>query len=509
MLANDLEMRELKLQKLKELERQKMLPHLYGYPWYSWAWDFVQSRNKVSLLTAANQVSKSSSQIRKLNKWCTEKELWPELWPTENWELKRGPVIWYLYPDATLATTEFEDKWVSEFMPRGIMKDDPKYGWTAHYDSRKKISYIDYNSGARVYFKFYSQDVHSLQGSTVHAIFCDEELPYLLYSELYFRLNSTNGYFNMVFTATRAQEFWREAMEEIGSPFERFKGAWKRSVSLYECQKYMDGTPTKWTPERIAQTVEACADENEVERRVMGRFVRSDGRRYVFTKKKNYIIPGSEDWKHTPPSNWFVFSGVDIGSGSATGAPSAIYFIAVRPDMKYARIFRGWRGDHTPTTAGDTFNKYMELKGDLKVLIASYDYGSADFGLIAANNNEPFNRAIKDRTKGDDILNTLFKFQMLVIDDVGDPELEKLANEWSNLGKDTTVGDDAADSARYGVVPIPFDLKEIRKDLVQEQKIEKMSQLDQRRGGFVTDVPQVEYFDSAQEELAEWDMYHA
>lgn len=503
------EIKQLKLAKLLELERQKLLPHLFGYQWYSWAWEFITSRNKVTLLTAANQVSKSSTQIRKMIMWATDKEKWGELWSTEDWNMKQGPVFWYLYPDSAFATSEVEDKWIPEFLPRGVMKDDPKYGWDLEYDQRKKVMRIKFRSGAVCYFKFYSQEVHSLQGSTVHAIFCDEELPYIFYSELYFRLNSSNGYFHMVFTATRSQEFWREAMEEVGTAFERFKGAWKRSVSLYECQEYMDGTKTKWTAERIQQTIEACADDNEVQRRVMGRFVRSDGRRYVFTKKKNYVVPSPDDWKFEPPKDWYVFPGVDVGSGGATGAPSAIYCIAVRPDFKYGRIFRGWRGDGIVTTAGDAFNKYLEMKQGLNVLVASYDWGSADFGTIANSNQEPFNKAIKDRTRGDELLNTLFRFQMLVVDDVGDPELEKLANEWMNLGVDSINGDDAADAARYAAMPVPWELTEIKKDIILKglEKVAKTSQLNQRRTGYVSDTPEVEY-DPVMIELMEWgDMY--
>lgn len=503
------DVKQLKIAKLLELEKRKALPHIHGQRWYSWAWDFVQSRNKVTLLTAANQVSKSSTQIRKAVLWCTSPELWAELWSTEDWTQKRGPIIWYLYPDATFATTEFFDKWVPEFLPRGAMKDDPQFGWDHEIDTRKKIVCINFKTGAKLYFKFYSQDVHSLQGSTVHAIFCDEELPYTLYSELYFRLNSTNGYFHMVFTATRSQEFWREAMEEIGTPFERFRGAWKKSVSLYECQTYMDGTPSKWTDERIKQTIEACADDNEVQRRVMGRFVRSDGRRYVFTKKKNFLVPKPEEWKVVPPKDWHVFAGVDVGSGGATGAPSAIYFIAVRPDFKFGRIFRGWRGDGIVTTAGDVFNKYLELKQQMKVLVASYDWGSYDFGTIAAMNNEPFNKAIKDRTRGDEVLNTLFRFGMLVVDDVGDYELEKLANEWSNLGVDSINGDDAADATRYGIMPIPFEFSEIAKDVVRgmaKEEIKKDSE-QRRSGGHTPYTTEVE-IDTIEQELAEWGSYY-
>lgn len=459
----------------------------------------------MALLTAANQVSKSSTQIRTIIDWATDKSKWQGLWPTEDFT-SRSPVMWYLYPDATLATTEFKDKWETEFMPRGVMKNSYQYGWEEEYDSRKKIYCVRFKTNAVVYFKSYAQDVHSLQGSTVHAIFTDEELPENLYSELYFRLNSTNGYFRMVFTATRSQEMFRCAMEEIGTRFEKFKGAWKKSVSLFECQEYMDGSKSKWTNERIQDTIDNCKDENEVQRRVMGRFVRSDSRRYVFSKTKNYVTPLPEDWKETPPDDWHIFAGVDIGSGSPGNAPSAIYFIAVRPDFRFGRIYNGWRGDGILTTAGDVFKKYMEMK-DRQPLMASYDWGSSDFGQIAASNSEPFVKAMKDRSKGDEILNTLFKFGMLVIDDVGNIELEKLSNELTNLGVDSIHGDDSADSTRYGVVPIPWDFTGIKKNLKLEKPIEDMSQLDQRRGGYVTDtLPQPEY--NIDIELQEWsEMY--
>lgn len=459
------------------------------------------------LLTAANQISKSSTQIRKCLDWSTDKKKWPELWPTENFEAK-SPVFWYLYPDANLATTEFTDKWSPEFLPRWEMKNDPIYGWKEEYDNRKKISNIRFNSGAVIYFKTYAQDVNSLQASTVHAIFCDEELPYNLYSELYFRLNSTYGYFNMVFTATKAQEFWREAMEEIGAKIERFKGAWKKSVSLYDCQRYMDGTLSKWTPARIQETIDNCADDNEKLRRVDGRFVRSDGKRYVFTKKRNYVTPGPDDWKGEPPPDWLIYAGVDIGSGLSTGAPTAIYFTAVRPDYKFARVYKGVRMDGILTTAGDAFNKYMELKGSRQPVAASYDWGSSDFGNIANSNQEPFLKADKSRDKGDEILNTLFKFDMLRIDDVGDTELDKLANEFSNLGKDSEKVDDAADAERYCVMPVPWDFKGINPHIIKvEKKIEEMGHLERRRKGLETDIP-VEDLDPIDAELNEWASYY-
>lgn len=478
-----------KQQKIAELERKQSLPHLYGFPWYEWAWDFFTATDKLCLLTAANQLSKSSTQIRKMIHWATDKSLWPRLWRSTPQQ------FWYLYPDSNLATSEFEMKWVKEFLPRGKMKDDPQYGWKAVYKQAKKIDYIDFNSGIRLYFKTYEQDVHALQGSSVHYISCDEELPSDLYSELMFRTAATNGYFSMVFTATRAQEFWREAMEEIGSPFERFRGAWKRQVSMYESMEYMDGSPSPWSYERIKEVEASCKDENEVLRRVYGRFVRSDGRRFVFTKRQN-MKPALSPEEY---QKWYIFTGVDPGAGK-TKSKAAICFIAVRSDFQYARVFRGWRGDDQVTTAGDIFKKYMDMKGSNKVLTATYDFSGVDFGTIAEREGEPFIKAEKNRAKGDELLNTLFKYHMMDIDE-GDPELEKLANELVSLGKESEEGDDFADALRYAVLLIPFDFSQIR---ALEKKEEVKKEIKQERDLREQVIQVHRPDDSMESEMNEW-----
>ena len=58
-----------KLKRIKEMEERiklrEGLPFLHGWKWYSWARAFFESQNQVNLLCAANQISKSSTQIRK------------------------------------------------------------------------------------------------------------------------------------------------------------------------------------------------------------------------------------------------------------------------------------------------------------------------------------------------------------------------------------------------------------------------------------------------------------
>ena len=108
------------------------LPFLYGWKWYSWARAFYDSRNPINLLCAANQISKSSTQIRKSINWATNKTLWPELW------VRKPTQFWYLYPTKPQVDAEFETKW-KLFLPTGSYKEDPEYGWTMERDRKSVV----------------------------------------------------------------------------------------------------------------------------------------------------------------------------------------------------------------------------------------------------------------------------------------------------------------------------------------------------------------------------------
>jgi len=183
---------------------QEELPFLFGWKWYDWARKFYESTNRNNLLCAANQISKSSTMIRKCINWATDKTLWPKLWR------KPPKQFWYFYPTSTQASVEWETKW-PEFMPNGSMKEDETYGWRSIYKN-KEIYAIYFKSGVTVYFKSYAQKATALQTCTVEAIYCDEECPVDLYDELMFRTTAVRGYFNTAFTATLGQELWRKAL---------------------------------------------------------------------------------------------------------------------------------------------------------------------------------------------------------------------------------------------------------------------------------------------------------
>lgn len=438
------------------LEFRQSLPHLYGFPWYKWAKEFFDYTGKSAFLVAANQVSKSSTQIRTIINWATEPKLWPKLWPGLLPGQKPNQ-FWYFYPTFDVWNNEFETKWEPDFLPRGELKSSPQYGWNVEY-KQGFIKQINFNSGVTIYCKAYSQKIKDLQSGSCHMVALDEECPMEFMPEIQARLRATDGYMRAVFTATLGQEYWRRVMEPKNKDEEIYTGAWKRQVSLYDSQKYIDGKSSRWTDARIRQIINECGTDAEVQRRVFGRFVKAEGLKFEsFDLDRN--MTGA-----SPPKVWGVYAGVDPGSGGRSGHPAAILFIAVRPDYREAVVFRAWRGDGIPTANPDILQKYRELKGTMLILSQVYDYKDKDFFLIAQGQGENFQPANKSRDEGFGLLNSLFKNGMLKVLR-GDSELDKLVSEIQSLPaitdsrkKDT---DDLCDAMRYACMAIPWDFSHL------------------------------------------------
>ena len=445
----------MKKEKLLLLEKQdelrRGLPFIYGWKWYPWARAFFESTNKINLLCAANQISKSSTMIRKCSDWATNVPKWGSLWG------HRPTQFWYLYPSNKQVEVEFETKW-KQFLPSGVYKEDPVYGWDAQHKNGELFA-LHFNSGVHLYFKTYSQKLTALQAGTVDAIFADEECPTDLYDELIFRISASSGYFHMAFTATLGQEFWRKAMEPGPHEKENLPDAFKQTVSMYDCLKYEDGTDSHWTLEKIQEIKNRCKSDAEVQRRVYGRFVRDTGLKYPTFNVRNHVRPAPKGLKGKPNPGYNVYAGSDPGSGGDTGHPGALCFVCVDPTYRKARVFLGYRGDKVDTTSGDLVHKYIDLKkeGGFEVVDARYDFANKDFYNIATRMGVPFSKADKGK-KGEEVINVLFKNDMLFVDD--DPELQKLVGEFLSLTHDTPktkARDDFIDALRYAVATIPWD----------------------------------------------------
>lgn len=477
------------------------LPHLYERKWYQWAKTLFDSRNSMTLLCAANQISKSSTQIRKCIEWAGNQKLWAQLWKPEHSPPRQ---FWYLYPDRGIATSEYHLKWVPEFLPRGAYKSAGPYGWKPAYGDKRQISSIQFNSGVIVNFKTYEQDPQNLQSGTCHAIFCDEELPEHLYSELQFRLSAVDGYFSMVFTATRNQAFWKRVLEGDGDA-ELFPEALKIQVSMYDCQTYTDGTPGAYSEEKIAKIKARCKSETEIQRRVYGRFVTEVGRKYgAFDAGRHFVKP------YQLPIDWQRYAAVDSGSGGGGQRhPPAIVFVAVRPDHRLGAVYKAWRGDDGQIyTNGDIFEKFLQMRAQHSFVLQKYDYAAKDFQTISDRAGETFLPSDKSHERGEDVINTLFKNDMLVLFD--DDETRKLGSELSSLMHSTAkkhAKDDLCDALRYCVVDIPWDWSALKDEPTEDEKLEVAARpyTDQERLAMEIAARRGEMFDDGRKkETDDW-----
>lgn len=443
------------------------LPHLYGQKLYRWQRQFRQNTRRYGVLTASNQSGKSAINIKTAIWWATDKEMWPKLWKTTT------PVqFWYLYPDGGTATTEFETKWVKEFLPKEDLKDHPIYGWKLKKDERGNVDYVRFNTGVTIYFKTYSQNVNNLQAGSVHAIFADEEVPFDLMSELQMRVEAYDGYMRFVFTATRGQEEWRKIVEERGKE-EMWKESevdvLKQQITAYDCCYYEDGTPsTIWSVEKIERTKKLLHNEAQIQRRIYGKFIKDDGLLYSSFVKSRHVIP----YKHIDFTKGLVFAGIDYGSGGETGHPASICLVWVTPDYTYGTIFDIWLGEKgISTTAGSIILKFkamLETYGLRKEnVIVHYDWSCADLKTIGTDAGIFMQSADKKHSTGERILNTLFDNDMLQIMENG--SYEDLSNQLGTLTpEDVTAGnkkyavDDAVDATRYAVTKIPWSYTNLR-----------------------------------------------
>lgn len=469
------EILRLKLKKIEILEREKAerekLPHLHKYKFYKWAREVYESQNPEIFLVAANQLSKSSTAIRKNIELATNKSLWEKFWPG-----KTPNLFWYFYPNFQLATTEFETKWM-EFLPKD--KSCPVYGWDETYD-KGVIQKITFNSGVILQFRAYSQKLIDIQAASVYHITADEEMPVQILPEIKARLNATDGYFLKVFTATLGQEYWKETMEPTSKATEKHSHALKKCVSLYDSMTYEDGSPSPWTKEKIERAKANCPTEAEVQRRVYGRFVRSEGLQY-----ESFTIERNTSEAHPLPKDWYVYGAIDPGSGGQSGHPTGIVLLGVNPQYTKARVFRAWRGDGIATTSQDALNKFRELKRGLVPAMQIYDYSAKDFFMVASSQGENFIPANKDRESGIAIVNTLFKSGILSIQR-GDVECEKLISELLSLGvgiDKRKAKDDLIDPLRYICKAIPWDFSqlELPESLREAPKVEVIKSEGEKR----------------------------
>jgi hypothetical protein len=499
-LTNEITLLRAKRDKLKKIQEIKHgLPHLYCFPFYKWQRDSWNDTSTFQFDFAANQVGKSSINIRKCIDYATNPSRWKIF-------LRQPRLIFYLYPDKKTATREFETKWVPEFLPRYTYRDDPQYGWKEEWDG-KDISSIAFNTGITIYFKTYgvgSDHAHTMQASTPAIVACDEELPTDLFPELSMRIASPankGAMFWMVCTPTRAQIYW----SKVQSGKIKLPSSSVRTISMYDCLVYEDGSKSLWTKERIQQIEQSLPSQREIDIRVHGLFKPSvDSIQYPTFDRDRHIIEPHD------VSTWELYCGIDYGIGGLNAHPPAISIVAVSLNYEQARVVKLWKGDDGKKyTVDDVINIYLGFCHTLdleQIPNTYYDWACGEMGVIAENKGLSFQKAEKSRELGINLINSLLKNDMLLIFKDKEEEYLKVCDEFETLTTDTNKRksgvDDLVDAIRYSITKITFSFRNIK---INTKKVEPIKRTVGRQT-FTEETD--EFVDFASEEIDEWNEYY-
>jgi hypothetical protein len=494
-MENDVQLLKRKRDKLRKIQTLKEgLPHLYSFPMYQWQEDFWNCPATFQFIFKANQIGGSSVMIKRMIHYCTEPKLWDRF-------TKKPKITMYLYPDKKSATREWEGKW-SEFMPKNEYKDHEQYGWKETWDGNY-IDTVEFNSGVTLYFKTYGSGAENLQASTPAILACDEELPEELWPELQMRIASPANKGAMYWlgcTPTLGQKY----LAKIQSGETKIPDSWVKTVSMYDCLKYSNGDRSIWTLDKIKQIEQTLPNDKEIQVRVHGLFKATDG----------LLISQFNSSKHVKPyhaiKGWETYVGIDYGVGGSTGHPSAIVFVTISPSYNAARVIKAWRGPYGPnsesTTPDDVILRYIEMCNELGLDQPTgvyYDPAAASIGVLAERQGLGFQKANKDREHGFNLLNSLFKNDMLILLDDGKGAIQELATELESVTSEFNkkrAGDDLMDALRYCISLIPFNFENLKIQIQTEVKTTKTIGRHE--------VEETYDFDDVSEEVDEWNEYY-
>jgi hypothetical protein len=245
-----------------------------------------------------------------------------------------------------------------------------------------------------------------------------------------------------------------------------------------------------WTKERIEAAKRSCMNENEVQRRIMGKFVVDSGLLFPQFDEEKHVKP-----YHPLPAGWEIYAGLDYGTGG-NAHPAAIVVCGINPQHTQVRVMRAWRGDKQNTTAQDIVNEYLEITKGLNVSVAYYDYGPGgrDIGTIATRLGLPFEPADKGNETGRAIIQSLLKNNAIAIydsDDIGIQQVlqtGKLVDEFitgvEKSDKRAQRNDDLLDALRYCLSKIGFDWDAMTFGVKEEVKPKAMTIDEMRKQGY-------------------------
>ena len=500
--VQELKKKRDRLRKVTQLKEE--LPHLYGFPLYIWQDEFFKCTEQLQFIFKANQIGGSSIMIKKIIHYATE----PKHWTIFN---RKPKMMMYLYPDKNTATREWETKW-QEFMPKGSMKDHEQYGWKETWDG-KYIDSVQFYEGKNpdgtlkpgviLYFKTYGSGAENLQGSTIAIVACDEELPEDLFPELLTRITGSPMNAGAMYwqgcTPTKGQKY----LADIQSGKTKLPASRVWTVSQYDCLYYANGEKSMWTKERIEQNKQRYPSQREIDIRVYGLFKPLDRLAITQFNPDKHVKP------YHPIKGWEVYCGVDYGVGGPTGHPSSIVFVAVSPNYNAARVINCWKSAYGPgtktTSLDDVIMRYLEMCKEIGIdqpTCTYYDPAAGSLGVLAERTGLGWLKANKEREHGFNLINSLFKNDMLILLKSSTNGVDELVDEIETATTESSSGakkhnDDLLDGMRYATSSVPFNFENIK---ITQHDIDKPTRTNGRH-----ELPDDDYnMDEIGDEIDEW-----
>lgn len=541
-----LQLAQKELELLQKIERDRELRPFLHYNLYDWQEEFLECSHHKQFLTSANQTGKTFSMQLKAHKMSTDQD-----WRRKQWGIYQPRMGWYVLPSQDTINDLYYSKWEPEILAKGEHKESGPYAWRVikkAYDikgiyfpaTQFTLSFVSLGASAQ-----------NLQARTLGFVVFDEEPDISKLGEIEMRCASYNdpetglplSLLIFGFTPTSGQEYFKRIFSFNDEKF--FKNipeeivqkhfpdrllvtereaelelepasnlVWKRRVNMFDCMRFKDGRPGRYTEARIRQLINSQKTEREVKIRIFGSFEKEHdgGKVYSEFDRVRCFLPYGDNLLDSYKKNGFFTAGIDYGSG--TNHASAICITWVSNDFKKVRPYFLWKGEKgISTTADDVVKKYIEMTRGLHVKWPFYDWAAADLKVIAQRMGIIFYKAEKNHEIGVNLLNTLMKnnmFEVLVRKD--DPFPAEFATECETITHEQVKKnriDDLSDAVRYSIAGIAhlFNLIELNPDFEPpvEEKVNDPAVVETDRRDWTKNKKTKSWEDEIDEELNDWD----
>jgi PBSX family phage terminase large subunit len=233
------------------------------------------------------------------------------------WVTKTHPyidieAIWPEPIRGRIVTTDFAKGWheiirpvLARWIPLSYLKG---HSWTTAWDKENKI--LSFDNGGTIEIMTHEQDLEKFAGTSRHFIHFDEECSFDIYKECLARLIDTGGSAWMTMTPIEGMTWVFDTLYERGLDQD------DPQIHVVEVDMY----DNPFVSDAEKDSITSLYDENEIQIRVHGKFVRRGGLIYPDFNEKLHIIESQ-----IPSKDYLWIASMDHG----LNAPTAFLWHAI------------------------------------------------------------------------------------------------------------------------------------------------------------------------------------